>query len=455
MKIKFCILCGFSITMFSSFMLGASFGAATILIFIASVLVSLLLALYTIKNVNKKHSALERANFASRAKGHFLSNMSHEIRTPINAVIGMTAIGKSARDSAGKDYALNKIETASKHLLGIINDILDISKVEAGKLELSPVSFNFRKMLEKVMDIIKFRMDEHRQKLHINIDKNIPDCFTGDDQKLSQIITNILANAIKFTPAQGSVHLDIELISEENGVYCLQISVTDDGIGITEDQKKHLFDIFEQADADITRKFGGTGLGLAISKNFIKMMGGEIWVESEFGKGSRFIFTVYLERGAAADNSGKNGFTEHGGAPDDSGDDDFTGHTILLAEDMEINREIVTAILEPANLTVECAENGRQALEMFIAAPDKYDLIFMDIQMPEMDGHRATRAIRSLDLDAAETIPIVAMTASVFSEDVEKCIDAGMNGHISKPLNVEELFDTLRKYLRRKEEYAS
>jgi len=373
--------------------------------------------------------------------------MSHEIRTPMNAIIGMTAIGKSSRENIKKDDAFEKIETASKHLLGIINDILDISKIEANKLELSDVSFEFEKMLKEVTDVVKLRIDERRQKFHVNIGNNIPHTLIGDEQRIAQVITNLLSNAVKFTPDEGAITLTADILTDgessalhNKGYCCIQVSVKDTGIGISDEQKSRLFQLFEQAEAGTTRKYGGTGLGLAISKRIVNLMDGNIWVESEIGNGSKFIFTVVLKRGSDVRNA-----VEQTDNADYS--DDFEKYTILLAEDVDINREIVLALLEPTRVNINCAENGLQAFEMFRDAPELYDMIFMDIQMPEMDGYQTTRAIRALDIPKAKTIPIVAMTANAFKEDVERCLESGMNDHLAKPIDLTDVFNKLRIYL--------
>ncbi|MDR1586979.1 MAG: GAF domain-containing protein, partial [Treponema sp.] len=236
----------------------------------------------------ERAEALEQAVQASQAKSNFLSNMSHEMRTPMNAIIGMTSIGKAAADIEKKDYCLEKIEAASTHLLGVINDILDMSKIEANKLELSPISFEFEKMLQKVVNVINFRVDEQQQSFYVTIDRNIPCTLIGDDQRLSQVITNLLSNAVKFTPKGGTIRLNAHLLSEQNNLCTIQIEVSDTGIGISEEQQSRLFNSFEQAESSTTRKFGGTGLGLAISKRIVEMMGGEIRIASEPGKGSAF-----------------------------------------------------------------------------------------------------------------------------------------------------------------------
>jgi CheY-like chemotaxis protein/two-component sensor histidine kinase len=361
----------------------------------------------------------------------------------MNAIIGMTAIAKSSTKIERKNYCLNKIEDASTHLLGVINDVLDMSKIEANKMDLSFVHFNFEKMISKTVNVINFRVAEKNQELILRIDKNIPPVLEGDDQRLAQVITNLLSNAVKFTPERGTIHLSAQCIKAEGGMISLQIEVQDTGIGINREQKDRLFNSFEQAESGTSRKFGGTGLGLAISKRIVEMMNGRIWVESEPGKGSTFSFTVQLKE------SDKEIKEEAGGSLDALPVKDiFKGRRLLLAEDVDINQEIVQALLEPTGLVIECAADGTEALRMFSAAPGSYDLIFMDIQMPEMDGYEATQRIRSLDIPEAKLVPIIAMTANVFREDIDKCIKAGMNDHVSKPLIMNEVLGKLRQYLK-------
>jgi len=390
----------------------------------------------------KLKEAMESASAASKAKGEFLSNMSHEMRTPLNAIIGMTAIGKSARDIERKDYALNKVEDASTHLLGVINDVLDMSKIEANKLELSFVPFNFEKMVQKILTVINFRVNEKAQHLTVHIDNNVPHFVVGDDQRLAQVIVNLLSNAVKFTPDGGEIQLNVILTKQERDVCELQIEVADSGIGLSAEQQSKLFQPFQQAESSTSRQFGGTGLGLAISRRIVDMMDGEIWVESELGQGARFIFTIQVTLSKAPEEMSQ----DAAGADDE--DIDLTGRTILLAEDVDVNREILISLLEDTGVIIDVAENGKEAFDMVRATPDKYDLVFMDVRMPVMDGLDATKHIRILRGAEKKRLPIVAMTANVFKDDIDECLAAGMDGHVGKPIDLAEVFAVLRKYLK-------
>jgi signal transduction histidine kinase/CheY-like chemotaxis protein len=414
-----------------------------------------------------KH-AKKRSEQANVAKSSFLANMSHEIRTPLNAIIGMTTIAKGTQDNERRDNCLEKIEDASVHLLGVINDILDMSKIEADKFELSPKEFEFAKMLRRVVSVQELSVAEQNQTLTVMIDPNIPRRIISDEQRLAQVVANLLSNAIKFTPRGGSIAVAARRLAddysaipekylakafpdripgEEDGVtnasQCtLEIRVSDTGIGIAPEQQENLFQAFQQLDGSISRKFGGTGLGLAISKRIVDMLNGTIWVESESGKGSTFAFTMRAELPLPEPAAEAAPAEEQ--APEE---DAFAGRRILLAEDVERNREIVATILEPMGLTIDEAEDGQAAYDKFSANPDSYDLIFMDIHMPGVDGYESTRLIRALNHPRAKTVPIIAMTANVFQEDIERCLAAGMNSHVGKPIDFDEVLGLLKKYL--------
>ncbi|MDR2434172.1 MAG: response regulator [Treponema sp.] len=391
--------------------------------------------------------AKEAAEISNRAKSNFLSRMSHEMRTPLNAVIGMTTIARNSRSQEKMEYCLGKISEASLHLLGVINDILDMSKIEAGKFELSNTEFDFERMLKRVTDMIEFKVNEKRQRFIARFDPAMPAWIIADEQRLAQVLTNLLSNAVKFTPERGSITLSARMTGGAGNSRVFRFDVTDSGIGVTEEQKARLFAPFEQADGSVSRKFGGTGLGLSISKNIVEMMGGRIWLESEPGKGSNFAFEITAEPGKGSDKQA---------APHNRQDlpataektlaGIFAGHTILLVEDVEINREIITTLLEETGVAIDRAEDGGRAVKLFTENPAKYALILMDIHMPEMNGYEATMAIRALGGEGAQ-IPIIAMTANVFKEDIDHCLASGMNDHLGKPIELDVLIKRLRRYL--------
>jgi signal transduction histidine kinase/ActR/RegA family two-component response regulator len=379
------------------------------------------------------------AQVASRAKGEFLARMSHEIRTPLNAIIGMTSIARRAETVEKKDASLDKIAAASSHLLGILNDVLDMSKIESGKFAIVHDSFALRPAMEEVKNIILQRCEEKHIQFEADFSGLADACVLGDKLRLKQVLINLLGNAVKFTPDQGSITFRANPLGGDDKQIRVRFQVSDTGIGMTPDQIAKLFTIFEQADQSISVRFGGTGLGLAISQNLVKLMGGLITVESSFGKGSAFEFTLDMEIAEPAADTP---------SPDSGAARDISGRRILLAEDIEINRTILLELLGDAKLKIDEARDGREALEKFAASPVAYyDLIFMDIQMPNMDGHEATRRIRALPREDAQSVPIIAMTANAYREDIDLALAAGMNGHLAKPIDIDQVMKVLNTWL--------
>jgi len=549
--------------------------------------------LLIVRQTKELKAALIEAKNANAAKSSFLANMSHEIRTPMNAIIGMTQIAEKSSDMGKIKYCLAMIENSSAHLLRIINDILDMSKIEAGKLELENAPLDIKTLLIKISNLIMEKTVEKNIRFNVILTPETGRHYIGDELRLSQVIVNLLSNAVKFTPEGGKIELIIDKFDKidkidkigetdkenENGFGFLRFTVKDTGIGMTKEQISKLFNAFVQAESDISRKFGGTGLGLTISKSIIEKMGGRIWIESEIGKGSSFIFEIKLKKAADQDHKPlhknilskdlktlivdsdiaarnylktiinhfgitadeadnleqafvfvtkanetqkpydvifmdyavigengvgfiKNSYTEPdrnkiavisfflhwnkigenlqsagirshitkplfpsaifdaiteitgGGivrasdiAPDYAEKTpDFSNIHLLLAEDVEINREIFISLLEITKVNIDIAENGLIAFRKFIQNPEKYDIIIMDVHMPEMDGYEATRGIRALYMDRAKNIPIIAMTANVFKEDIEKCLAAGMTDHLPKPILIDAVIDKIKYY---------
>ncbi|MDR0876645.1 MAG: response regulator [Treponema sp.] len=390
--------------------------------------------------------AKETAQEGAAAKTEFLSRMSHELRTPMNAIIGMNTIARKSGDPEKVAHCLSQIDISSHQLLGIINDILDMSKIEANKFDIETREFDFEKMLENVYNVIHVKMDEKQQKYILARKENFTRLVKSDELRLSQVLTNLLNNAVKFTPVGRSITLSVDCVpAGKNNAdeAILHVEVRDTGIGISPDQQERLFNSFEQAEAGTTRKYGGTGLGLAICKKIINLMGGDIRVESELGKGARFIFDIRIAWGdfkkpAAAEPDQNEDFT--------AAEYQWNDKTILVAEDIEINQEIIQGILEDTGIAIECANNGLEAVKMFEQNRGRYNLILMDIQMPEMNGIDAAAQIRAIE-NGFKPIPIIAMTANAFSDDVQHCLDAGMNAHLAKPIEVNSFFKVLTQYL--------
>ena len=523
--------------------------------------------------MEKLVEARERALANMQAKSEFLSRMSHEIRTPMNAIIGMTAIARKTQDGERVAQCLEKIDISSRQLLGIINDVLDMSKIDAGELEIAVQEFDFEEMVRHVFDVVQVRADEKRIALKLFLGSVPSRRMKSDGLRLSQVLINLMNNAVKFTPECGAVGLRIQEAAVDAESSRIHVEVHDNGIGIAPERIPRLFDSFVQGDGGITRQYSGTGLGLAIVKRIIALMNGAIWVESEPGAGSTFIFEIevgwgepcrsacvrntlprglrgmivsgcpdacaylrgllgdllsscdvapdgaaaaeYARRGVGAGDRydmilidwelpGMGGaqtvealrsvgcrdvivavvppfiwneaeaearaagvshllvkpvlptelynvladlFAGSREAPAQEAVTDWSGRTILLADDIEINREIVCGILEDTGVAIEIAHDGAEAVRKFSESPERYDLILMDMQMPVMDGLSACREIRASGQRAGEAIPILAMTANAFKEDEVSCLAAGMNGHIAKPLEVEKLLHVLSEYL--------
>ena len=393
--------------------------------------------------------ALKVAESASKAKSTFLSNMSHDIRTPMNAIIGFATLAlDDIRDGKKVEDYLSKILSSSKHLLGLINDILDMSRIESGKVVLEEQETDLVTTLQELQSIMEGQAKERKLKLHVDY-SNLRDRHVYCDKtRLNQVMFNLLANAVKFTSEGGSIWLTMSQLEptcevEDRAIY--EIRVKDTGIGMDKAFIKHIFEPFERERTSTVSKIQGTGLGMAITKNIVDMMGGTIEVESQKGVGTEFIIRLELRLQAEARVANEDGAKQHGHA---EGVAEFAGKRLLLAEDNELNREIACMLLSKYGFVIDTAENGQEAVDLVAAsAPDYYDLVLMDIQMPVMDGHEATRRIRNLEDKELAKVPVVAMTANAFDEDRKAAKECGMNGFISKPINMQEVVQALRMCL--------
>lgn len=401
----------------------------------------------TLQSKEALEAALNRAEEAGRAKGEFLSRMSHEMRTPLNGVIGMTMVAQqNAEDPEKTADCLRKISLSSRHLLALINDVLDMSKIESGKIELKAEPFYFDTFVESVRTITEGQALEHKIRFMTEISNDIDQVLRGDALRLKQVMMNLLSNALKFTPEGGKIIFRISLAGESQREQVLRFEVEDTGRGIASENLDKIFLEFEQENVDISYQYGGTGLGLAISRHFVEMMGGHITVSSTQGMGSAFVCEIPLGRVKDNLKEDRKDSMSAGGNYTDLSTCRLEGRHIMIAEDNELNQEIMQELLKPTGAELQIVDNGRLAVEAFESSPEGwFDLILMDVQMPEMSGYQATEKIRALTRKDSSQVLIFAMTANAFAEDMKRSLTYGMNGHLNKPFELEEIRRVLEK----------
>ena len=413
-----------------------------------------LLSFYYITELHKEiedyEMRLSQADEASQSKTTFLSRMSHEIRTPMNGIIGMLSLAEGKLDSThpAMQY-LTKIDELSAHLLSLINDILDMSRIEAGKVELEDKPFSLRKLGDKLYDMFAKNLEQRNIEYTVEFEDVTVDYVIGDELRISQVIINFLSNAVKFTE-KGEIRVTLRQMALAGGTADIMIRVRDTGIGMSPEFINRIFRPFEQESMDTQKKYGGTGLGMAISDQIVKLMGGEIVVESMVGKGSDFMVFLHLPVSEEVEE-----VSEEKASADEAAaefDDAFDGKSILVAEDNELNAVIAVEVLKNMGAKVELATNGQEAVDHFEHNPaGYYDFILMDVQMPVMDGRAAARKIRGLDRADAADIPIFALSADAFIEDERLSRESGMNGHYAKPVDFNELQRSIGAFLRERE----
>ena len=389
-------------------------------------------------------AAVDEANRANKAKTQFFSNMSHDIRTPMNAIMGFSKLAIEEIDNKEnlKDY-LTRIDSASEHLLNLINDILDMSRIESGKMELSANPVNLKTLIMECAEMIRVKMDENRLSFNVDVNEMGDDIVECDKLRFNQVVLNLLSNAYKFTPEGGTVSLSGKLL-KRNDKLTYEIRVKDTGIGMSKEFTEHIWEAYSREKTAAVRETQGTGLGMAIVKNIVNMMNGAITLISEIGEGSEFIIELPMTPVQA-----KNADEGHDKDVEDAMKKDYSGVTVLVVDDTPFNLKLVERLLVKFGITVRTTESGIEALQQLKASkPGEINLILMDVMMPVMDGLEATRRIRALEDKELASLPVIAMTANAFETDVKKAFDAGMNAHIAKPFTMEELITTINKNLK-------
>ncbi|MCH2198664.1 MAG: ATP-binding protein [Flavobacteriales bacterium] len=386
------------------------------------------------ERTHELQEAMEATEASSRAKSEFLSNMSHEIRTPLNAIVGLTEILRMQELPDKGAELVQNVKHSADTLMSLINDILDFSAIESGKISFEETNFDFPYICRRLKETFRHQASEKGLKFVLTIDDDIPQQLIGDPTKLNQVLINLIGNALKFTDV-GKIRMDAELIEKTDDTVRIQIEVTDSGVGIPEDRVDSIFQKFEQAESSTKRKFGGTGLGLAITKELIELQGGKIWVESTYGKGSTFGFELGYKIGQGStitDASSEVINTET----------DINGLRILLAEDIEMNQYLMKQIFSQWNIVPDIAENGLVVLEKMASA--EYDILLLDMHMPEMDGLETATNIRAGKVKQKD-IPIVGLTADVFTETRDALLKAGVTSFLTKPINIPQLYKKLKE----------